>query len=278
MSEGSCRLCDKVSTLVKSHIVPRSFYGVYARQNDLRGFGILSGSNIKYKQGIYGQFLCQTCERKFQDIDNWANNFFKSKPQKNLCSQNDAFGKSHGLIGFECSVDDKLKMNFFASSVLWRAKASNRHEYKELILGKYEKIFKESILNNCLNENISIKLSLMAWFYDGSEHGIDDAFEPLRHYKSNVASEGKFQYWGFGFPSGQLFIRVGGDAPKYGYFESGDAALSESFRAVIWSHNLSESYPLWACMKSPRQNDLTFMRSLQELKCSMLTETQKVSL
>ena len=87
----------------------------------------------------------ENCEKKFQTIDQWANDFLLIEHVV-LDSRNDESGKPHQSIGYQCTEEDRQNCVFFSISVLWRAHASERDEYKDLEIGeKYSRLFKNLI-------------------------------------------------------------------------------------------------------------------------------------
>jgi len=74
-----CKYCEKEKSLVKSHIIPRSFFEIkdFNRKAPKKSLSLLSDSGkinpMKHPIGIYDIHLfCKECENKFMKYDDYA--------------------------------------------------------------------------------------------------------------------------------------------------------------------------------------------------------------
>ena len=125
MVDGVCVLCQKSRVLVKSHIVPLSFYkkgNPYFGKDD--GIKIFSSNRSRPKRspnGIYDRILCDTCEKSFSEAD----------------------GKIHGILERYCSNnimrvmndEDQVILGKFVSSLLLRMHFSKQEAFRDFDLG-----------------------------------------------------------------------------------------------------------------------------------------------
>ncbi len=244
MAGGVCKLClNTVDKFVDSHIIPRAFYEGIERQGMLSvSENNLGGKNTRrLKKGLYGQFLCHDCEKRFNQYDEPAIKLFKQNSQtKQLVQEGN---KSACVI--ENAVDHKDIIHKFALSVLWRASVCGQREYKELSLGSYNEPIRESLLTGEFSNDLFSKAGMVFEKCQGDQSA--GAFVPYKRNENNKALEetfGRFHCHTIGFPFGKFEIRLGGDNPRQGYFQIDEnfGELSEQ-KGVIWSCNLSTEYP-----------------------------------
>jgi hypothetical protein len=244
-----CALClNKIDKFVKSHIIPKSFYEEF-REKELTGFSKNSYPK-RYQNGIYGEFLCETCEKKFNQYDELAAKLIKQGLSRQIIG---GAGEKE-LSYFENAFNYKKNLHQFGLSVLWRASASGRKEYEALALGDYKEAIRTSLLNDAFSEELLGKTGMLFEEYRGGVTEFNQAFCPYsKHKKSKIFKEtyGNFHCHNLGFPYGELKIRLGGDSPKQGFFEFEDE-LKHARTAVIWTNNLSTSYPNWSFSKYPQ--------------------------
>lgn len=106
----TCKLCGAAGPLVKcSHVIPRWMYGLMP--NDGRNFRVISAFDGEYEQrsqsGLYGSFVCQGCENRFQIWDDYAAKILRKEPQLTAA-------------GIDFGPYDYSKLARFYLSVLWR--------------------------------------------------------------------------------------------------------------------------------------------------------------
>ena len=237
---GICKLCDQQCDFVKSHIVPKSFYGSFIRTKLLLFKG---GRRLgSYRKGIYAQFLCFLCEKKFQTIDDWAAKWL-IQMRKGQPVGDKSTTQGYGMLLPGCS-ESKHKIEFLAGSILWRAANCGRSEYSVLSIGKYNDDLKTWIATGLKPSCIVEKISVMAMLYqvaDVNQKIRNAIFTPLIKTQPSKNNFGNFRRWRFGFPLGNIWIRLGGDTPKTGYFEVADSD-KKIVDAVLWSSNLNNRY------------------------------------
>lgn len=138
-----CKLCDKEKKLIKSHIIPESFYRDAYTKNE----GIMVRKDDHSKRlpiGVYDkEIVCADCEKTFQKWDDYGYKFFNEI----LTSSGkiiEVKGKSIGLL-FDNIKYDELKL--FLMSVLWRAAVSGDGFFDQISLGGHERTLKDKILS-----------------------------------------------------------------------------------------------------------------------------------
>ena len=243
-----CALCLGLKEFVDSHIIPRAFY------EDLRSANLErlteDGHVCNYKQGIYGQFMCKECESKFQTIDDNAVQLLKQAHwKKNVYTTGD---KQISVI--ENAFHKRSILNTFAASVLWRASASRRTEYSEINIGPYAEKFRAAFLKGEVSEDMLSSTGFLYREYrGGNSHISNQKFDPYHKFLPNrhfLDQFGTFSCHSFGFPYGELIIRLGGHAPSSGFMVLDDLGFNGC--ATLWSCNLSPQYPNLFIMVMPK--------------------------
>jgi hypothetical protein len=128
----TCRFCAHRSAAVQAHIIPQSFIREYSE--DGQANFILSSHDFPRTTwtGIYDDALvCLECERGFSEYDDYGYQFFHREQLTPVSGE-------EGLIGWEHPGADGAKLKLFALSILWRASASNRREFRDVDLGRWE--------------------------------------------------------------------------------------------------------------------------------------------
>jgi hypothetical protein len=254
MPVNQCALCLKsVPKFVNSHIVPRSFYEEF-RSKEMAGISTIGQRQI-YKQGLYGKFLCDQCEKKFDAIDSQAFEIFKTKKWHQELGR----GEKQGFFVITDAYLQIDKIHLFALSLLWRASCSLRSEFRVISLGIYKE--KLRLIFSSQNDfSILARSTGICFFEYRSLNVTNDAsfdFYKLKlKSKKNlfVSTYGKFNCHVFGFPYGEIYIRLGGENPKQGYFDiQTDFGL---FKAVQWSCNLTNERPHLSFVQGERGQNL----------------------
>jgi hypothetical protein len=213
----TCALClSSCGSFVDSHVVPRAFY------SEIRSQELIGKSRGKperrYKKGIYGKFLCATCENQFQRIDFQAIKLIKQgQSRRHLYSS----GRRQAFV-IENAVNHQNVLHDFGLSLLWRASASGRDEFNKLNLGVYQEDLRKAFLAGCVPDSLRGKTGLLFQEFRNGTPEIDQSFEPYRLFKKSNEFKrlfGNFHCHVFGFPYGELLIRLGGDRPPNGYFD-----------------------------------------------------------
>lgn len=140
----TCKLCGTESALVpRSHVIPQWMYALLPQ--DQRRFRIASSHTGEFEQrsqtGIYGKFVCQSCEDRFTHWDTYASEVLRSAPT--LTSN----GWDYGLYEY----GDLAR---FYLSVLWRASACGHPFFEVVDLKDRQTTVAEALLSNddaCLN-------------------------------------------------------------------------------------------------------------------------------
>ena len=143
-----CKYCSKEKPLVKSHIIPRSFFEIkdFHRKSPKKSLSLLSDSEdfkpMKRPIGIYDVHLfCEECEDKFMRYDDYAFKLLNEK-RDGRKTQKDEIG--HVLGQYYNNFDyDMLKLFFM--SVLLRAGLSDDFFFQHVNLGPYTEVLKEAI-------------------------------------------------------------------------------------------------------------------------------------
>jgi hypothetical protein len=269
--EGVCKLCNQHAQLVDSHIIPKSFYGKWAKER-LVAISLKTRQKIgSTRNGLYDQFLCKSCEYKFNDIDNFAAQMFMQSRYESVFHKDESSPDKFQVGGRLCSKVNINKIHIFAASLLWRALSCSRNEFEELRNNLKEnsnstnnseitqELFEQltrAIFNWTFDDNLLNKFGLKFMQYEGSKNNADAAHVSFRTIsgKVNVFSKevslftetyGYFSCFSFGFPNGEILMRVGGEKPRQGYF------VFEGHNVALWSCNVSEKYPYWFSARTP---------------------------
>lgn len=134
----TCRYCLENKPLVKSHIIPESFFP--KNEIDEKPSRMLTNRvNIYPKKmpiGVYDQtILCLDCEKQFDRCDNYA--------QKVLLENFSLFSDIHQSgknYGHEFLDFDYILLKYFFTSLVWRASVSTHEFYRRINLGPWEAI------------------------------------------------------------------------------------------------------------------------------------------
>jgi hypothetical protein len=211
-----CQLCrSSANELVNSHIVPKAF-GFAAKTYVTKKFNRKHSKRVL--QGIYGQFLCDGCEQKFSALDKAAVDLFKKGKSSKLLHKRDC---NQALV-IENAFEVKEQLHQFALSLLWRAACSNREEYSSIKLGSFQEQIRDALHNQTGLSQLCNQTSLLFQKYETGEDYSGQIFQPYRLLEKNTdfcETFGSFDCHVFGFPNGELFVRLGGDNPRQGYFE-----------------------------------------------------------
>lgn len=250
--------------LVDSHIIPKSFYEEYGGKT-LISISEKTNKFCKIRNGIYGKFLCNECEKKFSDLDNNAFNIIKKT--------NDTFSVKNELKQeikiIENAFLSKEILHKFALSLLWRANNSNRQEYLSIELGSYDEKIRVALLGAKFSQQLLDATGVMIWEFRDSTiaeaDAINYAYRRIASTKNSAFEQtfGRFSCHAFGFPYGEILIRLGGEKPKQGYC---NMIEDRAFHLVLWSSSLCQDYPNLAVMKTPRTKNDGSVSGTQNLK------------
>lgn len=133
---GFCNLCKNPQIkLVKSHIIPRSFYP--------KEMSYLFSSHGSYPtrcpNGIYEYLFCDPCEQLFSQGDNYGERVLK---------------KHQWDEAIDSSIDKWAQYNvglfsYFVVSLLYRASKSRHRLFQHIQIGKYECMVEDYLLGKC---------------------------------------------------------------------------------------------------------------------------------
>jgi len=225
--------------------MPLAFYEALKSQQ-LTGIGG-DGPSTQYRKGIYGRFLCNLCEAKFNIFDSKAIGVIK---QARWTKEVDKVG----ILAIENAVLHRTNLHAFALSLLWRAATCQRKEYEGIRLGGYQEILRRALLTGRFCPSLVEATGLyFQEFRGGPADPLNQIFIPYRLRERGGAFEktfGRFRRHIFGFPHGELLVRLGGVAPRQGFVNI--ALPTFTGAAALWTSNLSSAYPhlLFARMES----------------------------
>lgn len=141
-----CKFCLKDKKLIDAHIIPRCFFEAMRDQGDSRPFQLLSNTQNEYPQKLWiGSYdkniLCEDCEKIFQKYDDYACKTLLSS----INNSEYALDPSGNKIGYKLENVDYENLKLFFLSVLWRASASKRKEFKKVEIGPFENNLRDMI-------------------------------------------------------------------------------------------------------------------------------------
>lgn len=151
----TCKMCrQQFEKLVKSHIIPESFFRALKKEND--HFFLVSSNKEEYTKknriGIYDQeILCSGCEEKFKNLDDYGQKIFLQN-SANFIPISEEVGRNPVGWVLEKEVDF-VKLKRFFLSVLYRADISENIFYQHVSLGPYQIMLKDIIDNNLEDSN-----------------------------------------------------------------------------------------------------------------------------
>ncbi len=252
----NCALCGNCGPLVDSHIVPRAFYGQYARKGSQQELLVLINSDqpnrvtqLK-KGGIFARFLCESCERKLDAFDNNAHGILINQNRSD--GQIVAEGANHyKILRYRLTRDDIKWLHLFAASLLWRAAVCGRTEFNAISLGTYEQLVKEAVESQTLSPRLVDAIGIWHLRFEGDQPGLDAVGQPLSSYKFSSKEIGHFHAWCFDYPNGRLLIRLGQQPAKQGFVVIHDEDGGK-YPATLWTCRVSPGYPDWAVMVCPK--------------------------
>jgi len=135
----NCKLCEKSSSLRKSHIVPEFVYAsLYDEKHRMHVLSLQEQKPRPFEQkGLREKLLCGECESKLSNYERYASTAFDGK---------DTETPLEGVIVVK-DVDYK-QFKLFLLSVLWRASISTLEFFNEVSLGSHEDKIRRMILRD----------------------------------------------------------------------------------------------------------------------------------
>lgn len=139
-SHGTCKLTGQVGPFVASHIIPEALTRPSGRGSPLIQYGENQSSTRRWTSWYDPELVTAEGERYLSDLDSWA---ISALRQHRLVwsgwGSDNSLGEcnTHVLHGLGIrSIDsiDTKRLRLFFHSLLWRAAASNRREFKEIVV------------------------------------------------------------------------------------------------------------------------------------------------
>jgi len=144
----ACKYCGRLKTLVKSHIIPRSFCEIKSFQQNAsyNALSLPSDSEdlkpVKRSIGVYDdELFCKDCEDKFMIYDAYAFKILNEQGNRRKTLR-DEQGQ---VLGAYYETYDYNKLKLFFISVLLRAGLSDVFFFKHIKVGPYLELLKEAI-------------------------------------------------------------------------------------------------------------------------------------
>lgn len=136
MGQGVCQLCGQTKTLIKAHIIPRSFFHqLKGNAKSLLGAINRQENPVEFSQSGYSDLniLCNECEVKFGPWDRYGFELLSTPPGNNGPVLTDA-----DLQPFLFKNIDYEKLKLFVLGVLWRASATKHKFFDGIKLGPHQ--------------------------------------------------------------------------------------------------------------------------------------------
>lgn len=136
-----CLGCEKEKTLVKAHIIPKSFF--MELRSDQGHLNLLHtdvpGRILKSPIGEYDKdILCSECDQFLGRFDDFGKSVLLDKAYTFKEISDNGY-----VAGWIIDGCDSVQLNKFLLSVLWRASISKRNFFRNVKLGLYEGAIKE---------------------------------------------------------------------------------------------------------------------------------------
>lgn len=182
---SDCVGCGESRILVKSHVIPESFFRDLKRGSDY--LHLLSSDKGDYPKksriGVYDKtILCRACEGRFQKVDDYAAKLLLNEDNLSPMLMN---GQA---IGYQFKdVNFKLLKLFFIS-LLWRASISAQHFYRKVNLMELESTAKSMLWEEDIGGDEDFSFILAKFTDTGtiSKAMLDplaESFEGVKYYR-----------------------------------------------------------------------------------------------
>ncbi len=179
-----CKLCLNDKKLIKSHIIPKSFYRPLMKDKTIPRLitDKIGSYPTKIRIGVYDkEIICEECERLFSPWDDYANEFFNQK-----LANEDYIIHKNKKIAYNFGNVEYKKLKLFFLSVLWRASVSSERMFSRVKLGKYEEKIKQLMLDNLEVDSNNFSIVIFK-FENMNVDGFLDPdrmnFEGVNHYR-----------------------------------------------------------------------------------------------
>jgi hypothetical protein len=175
---GVCRLCGQLKKLVRSHIIPKSFF----EQIKACGkYSVLINANKPIRAagtflqaGPYdGSIPCEDCERRFSDFDSYGWQILGT------LALNDPVYDDGRPFAYKIACDT-VKLRKFVLSVLWRASVSELKCYSRVQLGSRADIVKTRMFDASPLAPNEFPTTAMRLDLAGLDKYQDMLFQPLQ--------------------------------------------------------------------------------------------------
>lgn len=187
-SAHSCKLCNSPGPLhPKSHVIPQWMYKMLPQ--DGRPMQIASSHHGEHQQksrtGIWGSYVCPSCEKIFAAWDNYAAKILRQQPTTTA-------------QGWNFGPYEHTQMKFFFLSILWRAHACEHQFVEPVDLNSHAKP-----LGECLHRKDMKALCEYEVIPTWSSHFLSlGVMTPVRVVIESVT------YWQLYLPRFQALIKV----------------------------------------------------------------------
>jgi hypothetical protein len=164
----TCKLCrEEAPSLVKAHVIPRSFYEI---DPDLPAPRLITNTKGVYPKkspiGVYDEtIVCAKCEERFSRCDDYAARLLLHQAGEFEKLPNPETGQ---LGGYRIREYDYHLLKMFVIATLWRASAAEQPTFARVDLGPFEARAREMLLNDTPGDPQEFGALLLAWDVDYS--------------------------------------------------------------------------------------------------------------
>jgi hypothetical protein len=217
-----CQLCLQDKKLIRSHIIPASFFRLAYPEKNCR---IVTKDEYSKRLlvGLYDmEIVCEECEKIFSRWDDYGNRFFSEILES---GKNKIINKNNiNIIIFDDIKYSELKL--FLMSVLWRCAVSRHPFFNQISLGSFENQLKENILSS--NPGSDEEFAILIFKFDVSKA---DILHPPRRMRLNGVNGYRLYFF-----NAEVFVKV-------------DKRSSSKLASLI----LGKEKPLIVILKDPPQ-------------------------
>ncbi|MEM5537455.1 hypothetical protein WNY58_13750 [Neptuniibacter pectenicola] len=155
-----CKLCGNEKKLHRSHIIPEFMYkSMYDEESRFNVISSIPDKIYPPKQkGEWEWLLCKDCEQHISKYEDYAARLLNGGVEFDV--------KEHSSV-IEISDIDYQLFKLFQLSVLWRASISTRPIFKEVNLGRHEKIVRNMLLKNNPGKSYNYGCVMLATMHEG---------------------------------------------------------------------------------------------------------------
>ena len=160
----ACRMCGVDAPLVKSHVIPKSFYRI--DRDEPHPLKVISNTpGVRPKRvpmGLYDpKIVCDKCENGFGLWDDYAHRLLIRDTTQFVPIRN-----GRVTVGLQLPRYDYQKLKLFFLSMLWRAAVSTLEQFKKVKLGPHEDRLGDLIVSNDPGRDEDFSVSLAAFDCD----------------------------------------------------------------------------------------------------------------